>query len=336
MFDLFENVIDLAQSKKTGGGSAELPFGETTTVKEVLAECQPEFNGETYILPDNVLFVAGEKYIVTWNGVEYTCVAQDASMAVDGMVAVGNASGFGLNGAGEPFLIGGIPGVGANVQPLDGSTTLTISIRQEVTEVKKIDAKYLPDGIGGECDWNTMKNKPFDKRIDTSWYGETIIESLTATVDENGAKTIYGDEYGFEMNLPFDTGDSLCISVVSQEDGETYLYSSKGAAYEDGVDVYSSIVRADFEIKGRTVSISVSNTAGYMTVINLSGFEPNSEVKFGLHHALVEYRPIDMRYLPTTVMSTDKAVYGFLMKNYNDQTFRVSVSDDGQLVVEEW
>lgn len=355
--------------KQYGGGSGgvtswndltDKPFGETTTVKEVLAECQPEFVAAQGMFALNSVpdIEAGAEYIVNWNGVEYKCTAvQTAEDSSAKVIALGNLSATGGENTGEPFTIGANYGEqpGCFVIPLDGSTTLTISIRQEVTEVKKIsgkyvegmgyeedgvvhpiDEKYLPSGIGGECDWNTMKNRPFDKEIDTSWYGETIIESLTATVDENGAKTIYGDEYGFEMNLPFDTGDNLCISVVSQEDGETYLYSSKGAAYEAGQDVYSSIVKANFEIEGRTVSVSVSNTAGYMTVINLSGFEPNSEVKFGLHHALVEYRPIDMRYLPTTVMSTDKAVYGFFMKNNNDQTFYVSVSDDGQLVCEPW
>ena len=47
--------------------------------------------------------------------------------------------------------------------------------------IKTIDKKFLPDGIGGDADWNTLKNKPFyeDNVFDLTWDGTTTIRDVT-------------------------------------------------------------------------------------------------------------------------------------------------------------
>ena len=55
--------------------------------------------------PASYALTVGETYTVVWDGTSYTCVAQDASVVLPGYIALGNASGFGLAGNGEPFVI---------------------------------------------------------------------------------------------------------------------------------------------------------------------------------------------------------------------------------------
>ena len=50
--------------------------------------------------------VIGKTYRVMWDGTAYDCIAQDASSIYSGLVALGNGTGFGLSGNGEPFAIG--------------------------------------------------------------------------------------------------------------------------------------------------------------------------------------------------------------------------------------
>ena len=139
-------------------GGPEQPFGyETTTVKEVLAECQPfYYDGESsgefsyFVIENQFRIVAGEKYVVNWNGAEFTSEAVEQ----EGILFLGNLSAFGMEDTGEPFMVrmgDGNEDYVAMAMPLDGSTTLTISIRQEVTEVQKISGKYV-EGMGYEED----------------------------------------------------------------------------------------------------------------------------------------------------------------------------------------
>lgn len=185
--------------------------------------------------------------------------------------------------------------------------------------LSKIDPKYLPEKYVTQeifdvhtHSWDSLEDKPFYFVINSDWYGDTIIENVTETVDENGYKLAYADKYGFEMRLPFNIGDYLVYTVsgyVYDEEEEeevfnTSLYSSIGPAYYDGYEVFSDRVRADFNVDGRIVSVVVYNGTGYATFIELNGFEPDSEVSFGLHYAAVEYHKIDSNYLSDDIART--------------------------------
>lgn len=184
--------------KQYGGGSGgvtswndltDKPFGEVTTVKEVLAECQPEYVPEIeeglsgFVVyatrPDTV--VLGETYIVNYNGVDYPCVATGKATRkvvdpANSVVILGNLGAVtGGTDTGEPFAISW--GVSQMlIVPLDGSTTLTISIRQEVTEVKKISGKYV-EGMGYEEDGVVH---PIDPKFPPSG-GGGVIFTMTDT-----------------------------------------------------------------------------------------------------------------------------------------------------------
>lgn len=219
--------------KQYGGGSGgvtswndltDKPFGETTTVKEVLAECQPEMGDEGAFVIDSgaPVLTAGETYIVDWNGTEYACAVQDLSAMQPGMFLLGNGANFGFAGNGEPFAIMGGGGT-LQMMPLDGSTTLTISIRQEVTEVKKISGKYV-EGMGYS---DTVSER-------TVWHEETAVaegdeilldmSNFSSLAGKNVIVTLNGHEY--ETACYFDAGKT-CINFGDYEISQ-HVASSAG------------------------------------------------------------------------------------------------------------
>ena len=83
-------------------------YGSTTTVKEVLAECQPfYYDGESsgefsfFVIENQFEIVSGEKYVVNWNGAEFTSKAVEQ----EGILFLGNLSAFGMEDTGEPFMV---------------------------------------------------------------------------------------------------------------------------------------------------------------------------------------------------------------------------------------
>ena len=125
------------------------PFYAETTVTEVLAECQPEFVADMDMFGlDTVPEVnVGAEYIVNWNGTEYKCTAVLTSEDVASKtVVLGNMAADGGEDTGEPFAVVILYGSqeGCMIAPLDSSTTLTISIRQETETIHKLDNKFLP------------------------------------------------------------------------------------------------------------------------------------------------------------------------------------------------
>lgn len=170
------NILDLAILKKLGGGgggtgganidvSAEV--GQTIIVKEVdtngkptkwesadyqprthwaeVAELLPNTTA-TFLEEDGVFvvmdcafeFAIGNSYTISWNGVSYTCVADN----LIGSVGVGNARLLdGSGDTGEPFFISVAEGMLVCI-PFDGSNELTVGVIGEMLE--RIDKKYLP------------------------------------------------------------------------------------------------------------------------------------------------------------------------------------------------
>jgi hypothetical protein len=127
------------------------PFYEE---KAVLFEGKVEFSGtstgvEQRTIPQLIPFSVGDTVKVTWNGVEYECIAFDSvAMGGPGSAAVGNP--FLLTGVntGEPFGIGTSPESGVTV--VFSYTKITeASIKIEGTKVKTIDPKFIPAGVGG-------------------------------------------------------------------------------------------------------------------------------------------------------------------------------------------
>lgn len=93
------------------------------------------------VSPSGYTLTLGETYTVKWDGVIYTCVAQDMSALITGAIALGNLSEFGGTGNNEPFAIGWTAD-GVTYFSFDTNDSHTVDIRIET--IKTLDAKFLP------------------------------------------------------------------------------------------------------------------------------------------------------------------------------------------------
>lgn len=93
------------------------------------------------VSPSGYALTLGETYTVKWDGVTYTCAAQDMSALITGAIALGNLSEFGGTGNNEPFVIGWTTD-GVTYLSFDTNDSHTVDIRIET--IKTLDAKFLP------------------------------------------------------------------------------------------------------------------------------------------------------------------------------------------------
>ena len=98
---------------------------------------------------------AGETCTVQWNGVDYICTAQEILLGDQfPALVLGNYNLLmGGTPGDEPFVLmcatpasAAVLGMGGAIMALDGSETVTLSIRGEREDIKKLDGKYLPEG----------------------------------------------------------------------------------------------------------------------------------------------------------------------------------------------
>lgn len=94
--------------------------------------------------PSTIEATVGETYKVYWDGTAYECTCVD----FNGNNIIGNLSiaGFGSD-TGEPFVMQVANGEGIVIATADTSASHTFSISRLVTEVVKIDEKYLPSNL---------------------------------------------------------------------------------------------------------------------------------------------------------------------------------------------
>ena len=86
-------------------------------------------------------FTVGETYTVYWDGTAYECVCREfETILLLGNLFIVEAG----SDTGEPFIMNIYNGQGIAIQTEDTSASHTISISELVTEIVKIDAKYLP------------------------------------------------------------------------------------------------------------------------------------------------------------------------------------------------
>ena len=92
--------------------------------------------------PSTFSATVGETYKVSWDGTTYECVCA----VFNSGIVIGNLSIMGAGSdTGEPFIMGILNGQRIQIGTADTSASHTFSISGFVSEVVKIDEKYLPE-----------------------------------------------------------------------------------------------------------------------------------------------------------------------------------------------
>ena len=147
----------------SGGGVSswndltDKPFYEEASTVEVLAETALIVDAdlaEGFIFTNPITLEAEKTYNINYNGVSYSCVANELAMEGKTSITLGNMSVIGGEDTGEPFALLVFPadlavqnGFYMQVMPLDEASSVTISIYQETTVTHPIEGKYLPKAL---------------------------------------------------------------------------------------------------------------------------------------------------------------------------------------------
>ena len=88
--------------------------------------------------------VSGETYKITFDSVDYNCVAFDGSFGTETGIGVGNMGLIGGTDTGEPFLLGTFNDTDQVACYVVTGESHTIGIDVYVEKTKTLDEKYLP------------------------------------------------------------------------------------------------------------------------------------------------------------------------------------------------
>ena len=132
---------------------------ETVFVEESTATFVENHGLYVAKFPSTFEATVGETYKVSWDGTVYECTC----VTVEGLPAIGNPSIIGeYSDTGEPFVMGILNGVGIRIMTADTSASHTFSISGFVSEIVKIDEKYLPYTVATKADVEAVQTEAYN------------------------------------------------------------------------------------------------------------------------------------------------------------------------------
>lgn len=245
----------------------------------------------SFVFHTPLMLTAGKTYLVNWDGVEYTCIANTAqsSSETDGVevIYIGNPLIVGLEDDGLPFaflLTTGNEAVQTvTCSPMDGLGTHSFSISEVSETVHKLHEKFLPAGYGKEEIINHVLSALSQ---DTCILEEQTVEgfvsaTLQAPVNaEISSALVVGNTYtvvwdGAEYTCECITGTSNGgVTIQSPYLGNAGVFFSKAGAtgYTDTAEPF--FIAGD----STTVSILSSEEADSHTVAIFLGEAEETEL----------------------------------------------------------
>lgn len=206
-----------------GGGGSGLPPISTETVVIVpqatlsFTEYQGSYISQTDFVADN-----GATYLISWDGVDYTCTA----LTQAGMFALGNTLMIGGPDTGEPFLTTNAMGNGAWITNSTAATHLC-GISQEAQTPPNKAILIVEDG-----EWKTEPLFKFaSAAVVTVKYGTTI--SVGANADIAIGPVAYTEVLGVPDGWAYG-GTGFWGEVFRADSSETNCYCTDVSILPDG------------------------------------------------------------------------------------------------------
>lgn len=162
---------------------------------------------------DNPLTI-GETYIVSWDGQEYECVAQDGGAVYPTAVFIGNAQPVGLAGNSEPFIIGQTAQIPLNffsltdTQPAQHSVEIYQLVEDVVPEIP--DVPEMPDTPEEDTDGIVLYNR-LNQPVVYGSYNKLLINRAS------GDRTIFSKGEAENVSFPADFSEGDMVLVPEKD-----------------------------------------------------------------------------------------------------------------------
>ena len=254
-----------------------VPYTEEGVVEllNVTAEVDPD-SGAAILNETGVDVVPGDSVVVNYNGTDYDCTAVDAAdFAPEGAIiepgtwAMGNIDAMlGAGDSGHPFILQGAKGQFTALIPLDGSTTVSVTISKTSKVIHKVPLKYLPEGVGytEEGLIEVLPEVGIDIDPDEG-IGMLPVDPPELAVGKTYTVTWNGTAYecvGQEFNSPADDGSMTYIGVCvgdlggmmgGDSTGEPFLFAVVDPSMVEAMGMPNVIMAFDGSMSA-TMSIS--------------------------------------------------------------------------------
>ena len=240
---------------------------ETVLVEESTVSFADQGGMYAAAFPSTFEATVGEIYKVSWDGTVYECTC----VSFSDIPVIGNLSIVGAGSdTGEPFLMVVRTGEGIDIGTADTSASHTFSISGLVTEVVKIDPKYIRDMYytGNPVETVLVEESTVSFAEDQGLYGARVQSTFEATVGETYKVSWDGTAY-----------ECTCASFKNRP--AIGNLSITGAGSDTG-EPFIMVVD-----NGRGITIVTADTSASHT-FSISGF-------------VQEVVKIDEKYLPNTV-----------------------------------
>ena len=194
------------------GDPSETVLVEESTVQ--FAETSGLYMGQ---IQSNFEATVGEVYKVSWDGTVYECTCVDFNgPSMGNLSIVGSGSD-----TGEPFFMTVINGAKIQIGTNETSASHTISISGLVSEVVKIDEKYLPTGDDSPYELKEVGTKKV-------YVAEFYVESSSDTAEKlyNQVNTAYSNGYYVLLYYyAYNAGNNPRIYNLSNSYQGTFYFS---------------------------------------------------------------------------------------------------------------
>lgn len=184
------------------------PFYEEPGIKKtvLLAENNIEITDDYAELNGKLRLEIGKEYTVTFQDIEYKCVAWQPPYDEDSTILIGNGSIYGGDGYGDidlPFSCDSYSNgnIYLNVRNA-GVYSLEIAIIEDTTVIHKIDKKFLPTGMS---DWEQNDSTASDYIKNRTHYSKVdVINTLVPPITiSNPYYSEYNNTYGYTLDYKY-------------------------------------------------------------------------------------------------------------------------------------
>ena len=218
--------------------------------------------------PSTFEATVGEAYKVSWDGTVYECTC----VLIQGLPAIGNSAIMGHGSdSGEPFLMGVENGKKITILTADTSAYHTFSISGLITEVVKIDEKYLPDTIATKSDVEVAQTTAETAQTTAETAQTTAETALPLAGGKMTGNIVTKEGVGIQADTVFPHRIILSNKVTNPDvafekyatnhDNEIYLYAGF-----TNMGAYNSYVKFLFDKGGNTARLILPSPSSGSTL----------------------------------------------------------------------